>query len=188
MEADWAAEVGSGLERIDADWAGFVDLRRHPYALAAIAETAKSAGLRDALTVLNAPDSPVFTCKCDVWPLASEEIDPREFDFPPEAPCVGLASYIDVVARDVGVFGSFENHEVWSRHAVSRLRGLPVAEGRADLVIRAAAVGGEDGFGITLYAAGCGLDSLAARTAWERILREAVAITMSEAGPPAVHL
>ena len=181
MEADWAAEVGGDLDRIDADWPGLVDLRTNPEAVVSIAEAAESPALREALLLLNQHNSPVFTAKCDVWEMPAEEIDLVEFDAAAGDARFGMASWVDLVARDPAVFGSFKEHEAWVRRAVLRLRSLPVSQGRVDLVIRGATSGGAEGFAITLYAAGCGVDTSAARTAWGAILRAAVPITMSEA-------
>lgn len=181
MEADWAAEIGPRLDRIDVDWPGFIDLRRNPGAVDSISETAGAPEVRAALALLNAPDSPVFTCKCDCWSLPSDDLDPREYDYPPEATFVGVAAYVDVVARDPEVFVSFDRHERWARSAALRLRQEEMANGRADLVIRPALDGEAAGFGLTLYAAGCGLDASAAEAARDRILRAAIAATMMEA-------
>jgi hypothetical protein len=181
MEADWAAEVGGDLDRIDADWPGLVDLRTNPEAVGSITEAAQSVALCEVLLLLNRGDSPVFTSKCDVWELPAEEIDPVEFDAAAADARSVMACWVDLVARETAVFGSFKEHESWVRRAVLGLRALRAPRGRVDLVIRGATSGGVEGFGITLYAAGCGVDTGAARTAWEGILRSAVPITMSEA-------
>jgi hypothetical protein len=183
MEADWAAEIGPGLDWIDADWAGFVDLRRRPEAITEIPETVESPVLKDVLAAVNGALSTVFSAKCDVWELRPGEIDPLEFDCGVEEAGLGMASWIDLIARSAELFGSFERHETWVRHATDQLRLVPVKCGRVDLVIRSAVVGGREGFGITLYAAGCGVDTGTARAAWEGILRAAVAITIGSARP-----
>ncbi len=184
MEADWAAEIGPRLDRICMDWPGFIDLRADPGAIGGIAEAAPGSALHAALAALNAPESPVLTCKCDRWAVPAEELDPYELEASRETARVGAASYVDIVARDPELFASFDGHEAWARQAVLRLRALPLARGRADLVIRAALGEESGGFGITLYATGCGADAAAAEAAWEAILRAAVAVTMSEAQTP----
>ena len=181
MEADWAVEIGAGLPVIDADWVGFIDLRSGMDAVETIIEAAAAPALRDALITLNAADSPVFTSKCDLWALTPAEIDPDEFGCgATDPPSEGFASWIDVIARDPKLFHSFEQHEAWVRRASDRLRTKPVLNGRVDLVVRSAMVAASEGFGITLYAAGCGVDTQAARAAWSEVLRAAVAATMRE--------
>jgi hypothetical protein len=108
MEADWAAEIGPGLDWIEGDWGGFVDLRGTPAAIGEIPEAEESSVLRDVLVAVNGVSSTVFSVKCDVWELGGEEIDPLEFDCGgAEAGC-GMASWIDLIARSVELFGSFE--------------------------------------------------------------------------------
>ncbi len=181
MEADWAVEVGGDAARIEVDWAGFVDLRGNPGDVETIVEAREHPALRAALVGLNTAESPVLTTKCDVWTFAGEGIDPLEFDCSADDAQAGCASYIDVIAREPAWFGSFAEHEAWVRRATLVLRGTSDRQGRVDLVVRAAAAGGADGFGVTLYAAGCGVDSLAAEEAWGRVLHAAVMATMREA-------
>ncbi|MGC2639845.1 MAG: hypothetical protein WA294_21870 [Acidobacteriaceae bacterium] len=181
MEADWAAEIGPRLDWIDSGWQGFIDLRAAPEAIREISEAAPGSALANALAALNAPSSPVFTCKCDHWPVLAEDLDPYEMESSREQARVGVASWIDIVARDAELFTSFPGHESWARQTVLRLRAMPLASGRVDLVIRAAMSRENSGFGMTLYATGCGPDPSAAQAAWEPILRAAVAVTMSEA-------
>lgn len=166
---------------IDADWEGYVDVRGSSEAIESIAEAAADSALREALSELNGSRSPVFTSKCDVWEPGAEEIDPVEFDCTVAEARVGRASYIDVIARDEEFFAAFEKHEAWVRRATESLRMQPGVCGRVDTVIRAALLRGREGFGITLYAAGCGVDTQSAQRAWERVLRAAATITMSEA-------
>jgi hypothetical protein len=183
VEADWAAEIGPGLDWIDADWPGFVDLRLHPEAIHTIPEAAANLSLREVLASLNAADSPVFTSKCDVWALTAEDIDPLEFDCSPDEAKTGTACWVDVIAVDRELFESFKRHEGWVRRVAERLRALPGSCGRADLVVRAAVCGGREGFGVTVYAAGCGADTPAAQLVLGQGLRAAATVTMEEAAP-----
>ncbi|HSY00964.1 MAG TPA: hypothetical protein VK819_02375 [Acidobacteriaceae bacterium] len=185
MEADWSAEIGPNLPIIEADWPGFVELRDHPESLLQIPEAAPFEAMREVLTSLNAPASPLMTAKCDIWTLNSDELDPSEFDFPPEEVRTGMACYIDILVRDPDGCRSFAHHDRWARAAIQQLRALPITHGRVDLIVRAADRDGQSGFGVTLYAAGCGTDPFTAQAAWEAVVRAAVTVTIAEAHPRA---
>lgn len=185
MECDWEAQVGAGLPAIDACWPGFIDLSRLPEDVSRVTETTEHRALREALLHLNSTDSPLLSTKCDVWALTAEEIDPLEFDCAPLSGVSGLGCYIDLVLRNAEMFASFARHEEWARAAVHRMRqARSVSDniaGRVDLVIRTAHADDRTGFGITLYAAGCGADAAAAHSEWSAILEHAVAVTMGAA-------
>lgn len=195
MEADWSVELGPELPEIHVPWEGFVDLRlidlrRNPPELHAVAEADQSPAIARALTILNGEASPVFTAKSDIWEMAGTEIDPYEFAASQQDARYGIASYIDLVERSPANVASFGFHEKRAKGLVDLLRELAVPNGRVDLVIRGARVDGVEGYGITLYAAGCGGDTGRASANWEDVLAAAVLATIGTAGnipSPARH-
>jgi hypothetical protein len=151
MEADWEVEIGGGAPVIEAEWPGFVDLRAHPERIAEIAEAVAFPPLAALLLALNAPQSPVWTSKCDVWVPEPESESGPESEHEPAA----QASYIDLLLREGKVFSRWQEAEAFCREYVSRLAKIalpaPGAECSLDLVIRQAVAGQADGFGITAY-------------------------------------
>ena len=186
MEADWAAEVGPDLPSIDVPWEGFVDLRQDPSTVLALPEAAAHPALRESVLALNSEHSPVLTAKCDAWTLAGDEIDPDEFAAQTEQAREGFASYIDMLQRDPARLASFEFHEHWVRGLTGRLRMISRPNGRVDLVIRPASTDSSSGYGLTLYAAGCGADATAAYASWEAVLRVAVTATINLDSSPSL--
>ncbi len=179
MEADWAAEISPDLPCITVPWDGFIDLRDNPSAVFFIEEAAAHSALRDALLSFNSSASAFFTAKCDLWQLSQSEIDPDEFGSSIEDADHGIASYIDLLCHDLAVFSSYKFHERWARKLTSLLRSLDVNHGRVELVLRPSVVDQHTGFGLTLYAAGCGATPADAYTAWQTVLAAAVAATIS---------
>ena len=199
MEADWVAEVGPELPSIDIPWEGFVDLQREPARVVDLDEAVAHPALRDALVALNAGTSGLLTSKCDVWTLTRVEIDPDEFGAPAGTAGEGVCSYIDVLRLDPArlepgqfapaqltsiAFDSFPFHERWARDITAHLQTITLANGRVDLVIRAANIESCTGYGMTIYTAGCGPDAAAAYLSWENVLRAAVAATINLVFPP----
>lgn len=184
MEADWAAEIGRDLPSIDVPWEAFVDLRDDPSGTQSLKEATDHPRLREALVTLNSKASPVFTSKCDVWPLSSSEIDHDEFGALVEDAHDGFASYIDMLQHDPGKFSSFESHELWASGLTRDLQNLSLPNGRVEFVIRPANVNSCAGYGLTLYAAGCGTDATSAYAAWQAVLRAGVIATMDSAVLP----
>ena len=184
MEADWSVEIGPGLPVIDVAWNGFIDLQSSPERTDEIEEARQHPAVREALLVLNSARSPLFTTKCDCWALSESEIDPDEFAATREMARVGFASYIDVVERDPFRFASFDLHEKRVRELASNLRKTDLLSGRVDVVVRAAVLKAQNGFGITLYAAGCGATEGSAYVAWQAVLGAAIAATIAAASHP----
>jgi hypothetical protein len=190
MEADWEVEIGPGLPAIHVPWDGFVDLRTSPAEVSTIAEAVRYPALARVLTLLNGVRSPVFTAKCDVWELPGDEIDPDEFGAPAAQCRCGVASYIDLLPRDTENFRLFAHHEDWMKRLTAQLRATALGNCRVDLVLRPAVVEEVEGYGVTLYSAGCGADRDTASAHWESVLMAALLVTMKSgaaipAGPPA---
>jgi hypothetical protein len=181
MEADWSVEIGADLPVIAVPWEGFIDLRRAPSLANSLEETATAPALAQALGTLNAATSPVFTSKCDLWLLTPDDIDPLEFGASREQAQQGIACYIDVVARDAGVFASFAAHEAWVRAATAELCAIELPQARLDYVVRASSVDDFEGFAVTLYAAACAVTEADVKSIFHDALETATAITIRQA-------
>ena len=184
MEADWSMELGEGLAEIVVPWSAeglaWVDLRAPQADCAAavqdIALKEAQPALAAALEALNEERSAWLTSKCDAWLIdcREESLDPYELDAADlaaqGAPLYGCGSYLDVLVREGRLFSDFQWHEVLLRTLTETLRAQPLPHARVDLVLRAARLHDRTGFGITTYAAGCGLDAKMALEAWRTAL------------------
>lgn len=184
MEADWSVEVGAGVAVIDDSWPGWIDLRSSPCEIDTVEEARLHGALRKALLALNSGDSSLFTVKCDAWALPGDEIDPDEFAASSETARVGFASYMDVVEFDAAHFRSFELQEQRARELTTCLRALDLRQSRVDFVVRPAFALQQSGYGMTVYAAGCGPGKEEAYAAWQAALGAAVAATIAGAARP----
>lgn len=176
MEADWEFEVGGGAPGIEADWPGFVDLRREPQRIAEIAEAAAFPPLAAVLQRLNADASPLWTAKCDLWEPQAEDHAETGAEQNAEArkeTSAALACYIDLLPLAGTVFEQPWQAEVFCREWIGRLASAPPDHTRAghlDLVIRQAFAGPAEGFGVTAYLSAEASDPAAAAAALADVL------------------
>jgi hypothetical protein len=159
MEADWEVEIG-GSAIIETLWPGFIDLRVNPERAAELPEAASFPALAQALVTLNATGSPLWTSKCDLWPVPQGNFDPDELDAPPES-VHALACYIDLLPRDTVQWFTPALTVEWSKVACVRLRKIPLHSCRVDLIVRRAILTPETPpdqleLGITAYLTACG--------------------------------
>ncbi len=192
MEADWSAEIAPDLPRIIVPWHSHTadqtlawrDLRlagpELDSAIQSIPPAAAEPALAHALRHLNAPASPWFTSKCDLWTTTPDAPDPYEFDATDlvtstvtetnPTPLHLCASYLDILSRNPILFASFPAHEKLLDSLTATLRALPQRHARIELVLRAARIQHTHGFAFTAYAAGCGLTADDAHRAWQQAL------------------
>jgi hypothetical protein len=170
VETDWEIELGGAAPIIDACWPGFVDLRRIPEKASEFTEVLQLPALAPALLRLNSSQSPLFTAKCDVWPVT--ETDPLEFDAPQQSAAHAIAVYMDLVPSDPQLWSDPDKAIAWCRALCIRLKCAPLRCSRIDLVIRRAITTQDmdDGIGITAYLAACGFTVEAARAHLESVL------------------
>src|SRR5580698_4092677 len=118
MLSEWSAECSADDPVLVVPWfdpsdpsgsTRFIDLRENPYDLDHLPEAEHYPALMNALRALNAARSPVFTAKCDAWPLDDEELEALllNLDIVAEEAHAGFASYIDLLWRERSVFASF---------------------------------------------------------------------------------
>ncbi len=159
MEADWEVEIG-GAAIIDACWSGLINLIGHPERAVELPEAASFPALAQTLATLNAEDSPVWTSKCDLWPVLQGDFDPDELDAPPGS-THGLACYIDMLPRTAEQWSRPALAVEWSKSACAQLRKIPLRSCRADLIVRRAIFDPDTppdqlDLGVTAYLTACG--------------------------------
>ncbi len=191
MLAEWSVECAAQDPVLVVPWkgaegkSGFVDLRANPYDFDAIPEAEQNPPLMQALRALNATRSPVFTAKCDAWPLDEEELQHLQLDLdaypadPTSAPAFGFASYIDLVWRERSLFTSFHRQEQILRRLTRLAAPLDRPSAALDCVLRPAFVdldGATEGFALCLYVKALGSSPQSAWKEWAAALSEVVAL------------
>ena len=187
MLAEWSAECGADDPVLVVPWSApeagmeWVDLRENPDALDLIPEADAHPAMLEALRVLNGARSPVFTAKCDVWTMDEDDLDAVRAGLllEEDVAAAGIASYIDLLWRDRAVFLSRHQME-GMMHRLERVAApLPHSLAALECVLRPAVLdlGGavREGFAVTLYVKGCGVDTAEAEERWSRALRDVCA-------------
>jgi hypothetical protein len=187
MLAEWSVECSAEDPVLVVPWhdpngsAAFVDLRANPYDLDGIPEAEQHPPLMHALRALNAQRSPVFTAKCDAWPLDGEELAQLQMELdvpPPDAPA-GFASYIDLVWRERSIFTSFHQQEQMVQRLVRNAAAIDCPLTSLDCVLRPAIVdldGPREGYAVSLYVKALGADRQSAWANWAVALEAVVAL------------
>jgi hypothetical protein len=158
LEADWEFEIGADAPVIDALWQGFVDLRVAAKRVRELPETAQLPGLVAALARLNSECSPVWTSKCDFWPLLEpEEFDADELDALAGCSTHAASCYIDLLPKIGCAWSLPGDAEAACKHLCGLFGPIPLRCCRVDLIIRRALIAADEtGLGITAYITACG--------------------------------
>lgn len=202
MLAEWSAECGSDDAVLVVPWSDpenpenrFIDLRENPYDLDHLPETEKFPPLLHALRSLNAPRSPVFTAKCDAWPVSTTNPDDTyvqselaylhlNLHHPEEETPVAFASYIDLLSRDRTIFASRHRHEQLLDRITHRATALDHPYAMLELVLRPALIDlttTQEGYSISLYLKALGHDPQSAWDNWANALADITALLRSKA-------
>lgn len=183
MEADWEVEIGGNAPVIEAHWTGFIDLRLEPERAVQLPEAAELPSLADTLVRLNAPSSPVWTSKCDIW--HPEKFDPDELDTPAAAAQCAIACYIDLLPQSQREWTNPERAIARCKALCAHLREVPLRGCRTDLIVRKAWITPSiQSLGITVYLTACGAAPQQASATLELVL-EAFAASIAKMGRPA---
>jgi hypothetical protein len=185
MVSEWSVEAGPDDPVLVVPWSDpsdptgnrrFIDLRENPYDLDHLPEAEHYPPLMHALRALNAPRSPVFTAKCDAWPIQdADELEGLRLnlDMAAEEAPAGFESYIDVVWRERSVFASFHRHEQLLHRLARLAEGLDHPYAMADFVLRPALLdltGPQEGFAMSVYVKAVGHDVHSAEVYWAAAL------------------
>jgi hypothetical protein len=194
MLSEWSVESSADDPVLVVPWSDpsdetgnrrFIDLRENPYDLDHLPEAERFPALMHALRALNAARSPVFTAKCDAWPLDAEELDALRLNLDvsaDEAPA-GFGSYIDILWRERTLFASFHLQEQMLHRLTRHAAPLEHPYAMLDCILRPAMVdlaGPQEGFAVSLYVKAVGHDAQTAETNWATALEATVALLRSK--------
>src|SRR5215472_1409517 len=194
MLAESSAECGPDDPVLVVPWSDpenaasrFIDLRDNPYDLDHLPEAAAHPPLLHALRSLNAQRSPVFTAKCDAWPVALNDNADNSYaeselaylhlnlhQTAEETPAA-FASYIDLLSRDRTTFASRHRHEQLLDRITHRAASLNHPYAMLELVLRPALLDitvPQEGYSISLYIKALGHDPQAAQDHWAAALTD----------------
>jgi hypothetical protein len=194
MLSEWSAECSADDPVVVVPWSDpsdstgnrrFIDLRENPYDLDHLPEAERYPPLMHALRALNAARSPVFTAKCDAWPLDAEELDALRvnLDVLAEEATFGFGSYIDILWRERSLFASFHLQEQMLHRLTRHTAPLEHPYALLDCIIRPAMVdltGPQEGFAVSLYVKAAGHDERSAEENWASALDAVVAVLRSK--------
>ena len=194
MLSEWSAECSADDPVLVVPWSDptdstgnrrFIDLRENPYDLDHLPEAEQFPPLMHALRALNAARSPVFTAKCDAWPLDAEGLHTLrvELDVSPDEAPAGFGSYIDLLWRERSFFASFHLQEQMLHRLTRHAAPLEHPYAMLDCILRPAVVdltGPQEGFAVSLYVKALGHDERAAATNWSSALDAVVALLRSK--------
>jgi hypothetical protein len=187
MLAEWSAECSADDSILVVPWQDpggktcFVDLRTAPRDFDAVAEAEQHPPLMQALRSLNMAHSPVFTAKCDAWPMAAAELHQLQQDLDVragDAPA-GFASYIDLIWREHSLFSSFHRQQQKLRSLTRLAAPLDRPWAALDCVLRPALLdldGAREGYAVSLYIKALGHSAHAAYKEWAAALSAVVAL------------
>lgn len=189
MVSEWSVECSADDPVLVIPWSDpsnadrhFIDLRENPYDLDHLPEAEQYPALMHALRALNASRSPVFTAKCDAWPVDNaDELDRLrlELDHQADETPAGFASYVDLIWRERSIFASFHQHEQLLHRLDPRAEPLYHPYAMIDCVLRPAMVdltGPQEGFAISLYVKALGHDAESAEENWAAALKDVAAL------------
>jgi hypothetical protein len=194
MLSEWSVECSADDPVLVVPWSDpsdstgdrrFIDLRENPYDLDHLPEAERYPPLMHALRALNAARSPVFTAKCDAWPLDADELDALRVDLDvlADEAAAGFGSYIDLLWRERSLFASFHLQEQMLHRLTRHTAPLEHPYALLDCIIRPAMVdltGPQEGFAVSLYVKAVGHDERAAEENWAAALDAVVAVLRSK--------
>lgn len=194
MLSEWSVECSADDPVLVVPWSDpsdrtgnrrFIDLRENPYDLDHLPEAEQFPPLMHALRALNAARSPVFTAKCDAWPLDAEELDALRvnLDLGADDAPAGFGSYIDILWRERSLFASFHMQEQMLHRLTRFAASLEHSYAMLDCILRPAMVdlsGPQEGFAMSLYVKAVGHDAQAAEANWASALDAVVALLRSK--------